>query len=199
MISFEYNPQANTGVLFNPQLITNTHTGIIQHIETTTNATYLAGNAILKYDSGAGGTPSESFYHSYVPYKYNMVKALNNFIVGIGNNIISSSTDAGRTWTDVSFNINGSRGVNFKSLHIIDVSNAIAAGYYGNIWVTNNSGASWNFIPKNLINASGKFGELTSNANMFEDIVISDINTILLVNTRVPYIVGSQTGNSNIW
>ena len=154
IISFEYNADPNAGAnfLFNPLVISNTHTGIIQHIESTSNAVYLAGNAILKYDSEAGGTPVEARVHTYLSYKYNMVKALNNFIVGVGNNIISSSIDAGDTWTDVSFNINGSRGVDFKGVHIIDVSNAIAAGSYGNIWVTNNSGTSWNFIPKNLIN-----------------------------------------------
>jgi len=202
LVSFEYNPIVNSGILSSAKLFdTSSHISSIKYIRGNDNILYLVGNAIVKYnvniDASLNKTLQLNSYHSYSPYTYNAVNILNDFVICVGNNIISSSTDNGISWVDVSFN---NFNVNFRNVHIIDSYNAIACGWYGNIWITKNSGVSWNHMPQNLINASGKGTNLTSTSNMFENITMTDNNTILVVNTIQPYSVkNSVNGISNIY
>jgi hypothetical protein len=195
MITFEYDVSNNSGVSYNSALIdASRYIDKIQYIQANSNAIYLAGNAIVKYNATTSSTPVYANSHVYQSYSYNQLKVFDNsYVIGVGNSIISSTTDGGLTWT------NFIQNVNFRSVHIIDASNAIASGWYGNIWITGNQGKTWSRMPNNLINASGKSSLLTSNENRFEDITMTDINSILIVNTIQSYnIDASANGISAI-
>ena len=195
MITFEYDISNNPEVSSSTNIIdASQYIDTINYIQAGSNSIYLAGNAIVKYNATTSSIPVYGNTHTYKSYTYNQVKVFDNsYVIGIGNNVISSTTDGGLTWTDISFN------VNFRSVHMIDTSNAIACGWYGNIWITGNKGKSWNQMPNNFINPSGKSDLITSNNNRFEDVTITDTNTILLVNTIQKYNLDtSSNGMSNI-
>ena len=179
---------------------------------------YVAGNAIVKYniDTTKYQTNDTSWTsyagnHNYstgsYTYIYNGIYAFDNsFVIAVGNNIISSTTDGGSNWNDISLNsMNGGNGVNLKSVFIYDSSYAVSVGSYGNIWVTNNSGLTWNYMPSNLINSSGKSSLITSNNNNFKHVIMPDINTMIISNIITPFKVSDnklsilQNGISNIY
>ena len=178
----------------------------INSIDVNTQSIFLAGNTILKYNVNATSWPTLAAIPSVVhpsvsTYSYNEIKAFENlFVVAVGGNIISSSINGGTTWKDISLNtMYGGQGVDLKSVYIYDASNAIAAGSKGNVWITKDSGSTWNYMYTNLLNASGKSQMITTTSNQFKNVVMTDPNTILLTNTMQSYIQGSQLGKSNIY
>ena len=203
LLTFEYN--VNNRQLYSYDVIPNTQRYInqINYIQASSNTIYLAGNAVVKYNAKTSSRVTDISYassHEYSGYTYDQVKIFDNsYAIAIGNNVISSTTNGGITWIDISFNRSyNNDGVHFRSVELVDASNAIAVGWYGNIWISNNQGASWTPIPSNLINASGKSRMLTT--SMFEDVTMPDINTVLLVNTIQSYSIDlSQNGISNIY
>jgi hypothetical protein len=178
----------------------------INSIDVNTQSIFLAGNTILKYNVNSTSWPATAAIPSVVhpsvsTYSYNEIKAFeNSFVVAVGGNIISSSINGGTTWKDISLNtMYGGQGVDLKSVYIYDASNAIAAGSHGNVWITKDSGSTWNYMYTNLLNASGKSQIITAARNQFKNVVMTDPNTILLTNTIQSYIQGSQLGKSNIY
>jgi hypothetical protein len=188
-----------------------TYINKINDIYVNDNSLYLAGNSILKYNITNESWPTFNTpsVHTYSTYSYNGINAFDNsFVIAVGGNIISTTTDGGTTWRDISFNsINSSKGVDFKSVYIYDLSNAVAVGSKGNIWITNNKGYSWNYMPFNLLNSSGKYELISSTGNNFKHIVMPDINTIVISNNTQSYIqvpygqpaIYGQQGISNIY
>ena len=207
LVTFEYDVSNTKLYLTGNSIVPNTQNYIsqINYIQASSNTIYLAGNAIVKYNATTSSSISDISYvssHVYSGYTYDQLKIFDNsYVIAVGNNVISSTTNGGITWRDISFNLlYGNRGVHFRSVHMADASNAIAVGWYGNIWISGNQGTSWNPIPSNLINTSGKSAILNSNFNMFEGVTMPDMNTVLLVNTIQPYSIGlSQNGISNIY
>ena len=201
MVGFEYSLSNNTGKTATSMKVdANRYINKIQYIQANSNTIYLAGNAIVKYNATVGSVPTYVSSHVYRNYSYSQIKIFDNsYAIAIGNNVISSTINGGQSWTDISFNRAANGGVNFRSVHLIDSSNAIAVGWYGNIWISSNQGSSWSRMPNNTINASGKSGLLTTNT-MFDDVFMVDMNTILLVNTIQEYSrSGNVYGESNIF
>lgn len=201
MIGFEYSIPNNTGKTATSMKIdSNRYINEIKYIQANSNTIYLAGNAIVKYNATVGSVPTYVSSHVYRNYSYSQIKIFDNsYAIAIGNNVISSTINGGQSWTDISFNRSANGGVNFRSVHLIDSSNAIAVGWYGNIWISSNQGSSWSRMPNNTINASGKSELLTANT-MFDDVFMVDMNTILLVNTIQEYNrSGNVYGESNIF
>jgi len=179
------------------QCSNNLYIDKINSIVVNDKSVYLAGNTILKYNATNTILPqsnSPNKIHYYLSYSYNEIKAFDNsFAIAVGNNIISSTLDGGTTWNDVV------TGVNLNSVHIYDFSNAVAVGSQGNIWITNNSGSTWNYMPNSLLNASGKDALITSTNNNFKNVMMPDRNTIIITNTIQPYVKNLQKGISNIY
>ena len=164
----------------------------INDIYVNDNSLYLAGNAILKYNITNESWPTFNTpsVHTYSTYSYNGINAFDNsFVIAVGKNIISSTTDGGITWRDTTFDtLNNNEGIDLNSVYIYDLSNAVAAGSQGNIWVTNDRGLTWNYMPFNLLNSSGKKYVISSSKNNYKNIVMPDINTIVLSNNTQSYI-----------
>jgi len=178
----------------------------ITSIKANTSALYVSGNVIAKYsalNSVVNQTPVLQWVHSYrSTYSYNNLKNYdNNYVMAVGGNIISTTTDGGTSWRDVSFNsLNGGLGVNFTSVYMADLSNAIAVGSQGNIWITNNQGLSWSRMPNNLINSSGESQRLIATTNNFRNVTMTDQNTIVITNTIQTYnYYGNVYGKSSLF
>jgi hypothetical protein len=194
---------------FSINVVTNNNTkpyiDKINSIYVNDNSLYLAGNSILKYNVTNETWPTFGVprVYTYLNYSYNGITAFDNsFVIAVGKNIISSTTDGGTTWINTRMDtLNGNQGVDLKSVYIYDVSNAVAAGAQGNIWVTNNRGLTWNYMPFNLLNSSGKYELISSNSNNFKHVIMPDINTIVLSNNTQSYIqgIGGRSGISNIY
>jgi photosystem II stability/assembly factor-like uncharacterized protein len=207
LITFEFAPVYNPPEPpFNPLFNTNLNPIIcnnnlildkITAMDTATQSLYLAGNVIAKYYVTNTVFPvsnSPLLIHNS-SYSYNDIVAFDNsFVIGVGANIISSTRNGGLTWTDISFS-----NIDFKSVFIYDSTNAIAVGSAGNIWTTKNAGITWNYINRNIIDPSGKSNMITDASNNYKNVVMTDANTILLVNTIQPYNYLNQYGVSNIY
>ena len=202
MVIFE-SPTIPGPFTFNKQIIP-TPIDIISSIGANSSTIYLCGNSIVKYTTSSLKVqpPVLTLNRSYSSYFYNEINVFDNsFAIAVGGNIISSTIDGGSTWYDNSFNTRyGGLGVDFKSIYISDISNAVAVGSKGNIWVTSNKGVSWTPIFKNLINPSGKADWLLNTTNNFRNVTMTDLNTIMITNTITPYnYYGNIYGNSQIF
>ena len=178
----------------------------ISAVRANSQTIYVAGNAIAKFNASnsvINQTPVLQWKHSYgTSYSYNDLQIFDNsYVMAVGGNIISTTTDGGASWLDISFNLlYGGLGVHFTSVHMADISNAIAVGSQGNIWITNNQGASWSPIPLNLINSSGQAQSLLNGNNRFRNVVMTNNNTILITNTLQSYNYFTNTyGKSNLF
>jgi len=160
----------------------------------TTNNThiFLVDKKIIRYD--INNNPSSRLsYDNSLNYTYNAIHCFNNTVIAVGNNIISSSSNSGTSWTDISFS-----SIQFNSVYCCDDLTAIVVGSQGNMWITQNSGASWIVMPEKWLNASGKQKLVNNVQNTLQNVVMSDKNTILVANTLIPYIQNSQYGSSEI-
>jgi hypothetical protein len=189
----------------NKQIITS-QLSSISAIRANSQTIYLSGNAIAKFNASnsvINQTPTLQWKHSYgTSYSYNDLQIFDNsYVMAVGGNIISTTVDGGLSWRDVSFNLlYGGEGVNFTGVHMADISNAIAVGSQGNIWITNNQGSSWSPIPLNLINPSGESQRLLNGNNRFRNVVMTDNNTILITNTLQSYNYFTNTyGKSSLF
>lgn len=149
-----------------------------------TSYVFVAGSGISKYTVtsvgpgyGISSTPA-STWHLNGSYTYRAMKTyktytttvdgtfLNRtdplFSVFVGDGIITTTSDAGRTFTDVSA---GLYGMVFQDVVIYDVSRAVVTGVDsvggGVIMVTYNAGRTW-VTPYNALNAGGTMNLLLS-------------------------------------
>jgi hypothetical protein len=188
------------------QKIVSSELSSISAIRANSRAIYLSGNAIAKFNASnsvINQTPVLQWKHSYESsYSYNDLQIFDNsYVMAVGGNIISTTRDGGVSWIDISFNLlYGGQGVNFTGVHMADISNAIAVGSQGNIWITNNKGTSWSPIPINLINPSGESQRLLNTNSRFRNVVMTDNNTILITNTLQSYNYFTNTyGKSSLF
>jgi hypothetical protein len=186
--------------------IVNSRISSISGIKANSNAIYIAGNAIAKFNASnsvINQTPTLQSIHSFSgSYSYNDLQIFDNsYVIAVGQNIISSTTNGGLNWQDVIFDTEyEGQGVNFTGVHMADISNAIAVGSQGNIWITSNQGVSWSPIPLNLINPSGESKRLLNTNNQFRNVVMTDNNTILITNTLQTYNYFTNTyGKSSLF
>jgi len=167
-------------------------------VKADTNTVYIAGSGIGIYNmTPIVGLLPDAIYppHNQGSYYYTDIKIFDNsYAIAVGTNIISTTLNRGASWTDVLFN----NSPGFTSVHMIDNTNAITVGSYGNIWVSNTRGTSWYQMPMNMINSSGKASWLLS-SKLFRNITMPDINTILITNTLQSYNYYSSFGRSNIF
>ena len=161
----------------------------INSMITSGTSIYLAGSqGIVKYNNIF--VKLNSYLNNYT---YNAIHNYNTTVIAVGNGIISYSSNSGGSWTDISFS-----AIQFNSIYCYDISNAVAVGSGGNIWITQNGGISWQFMPDKWLNASGKKKFVVNNTNTLQNIVMPNSNTIIITNTLVPYVQGSQYGSSQI-
>jgi cytoskeletal protein CcmA (bactofilin family) len=114
-----------------------------------------------------------------------------NNVIGVGQNIISTTYDGGLNW--IHTNLTG----NFYKAYIFDLSNSIAIDNSYNLYYSINN--NWNNVSYNLLNSNGMGDVITNNNNHFSNVLMTDINNILVSNTKTYYNYVNQYGNSNLF
>jgi cytoskeletal protein CcmA (bactofilin family) len=184
--SFGYFNGANYNVLnlSNPIILTNTNNTSV--IDGYGNNIYIAGNkGIFKCNIN---NPTNFTSHIVSDnlgniFQFNAISVLNNnYVVAVGDRIISFTRDGGTTWTDLidDFLYFHPQLYNFTSVNIFDSSNAIAVSNDGKIAFTND-GNKWNDTSSSLFNLSGNEKMLEGFLN---NVIIIDKNAFILTNTN---------------
>jgi hypothetical protein len=142
----------------------------------------------------------------YGVYVYN--DATNKYVVAVGRNIISWTTNGGllnsertaliSTWSSITLSSTSVGNVTLKSVYIYDLSNAVAVGDNGVfVYSTNWSGGSWNTVPSTLLNSSGIADRLTT--TNLRSINMYNFNSFIISNVNQPYnAVNKQLGQGQI-
>jgi len=169
------------------------------------NYIFFVGSQI--YQNSVTNGDTIHFAHNPTGYSYNNIYVYNDDnAIAVGKNIISYATNAtiiaGSTidpWTDVIFpntSLNISN-INLRSVHIYDLSRAVAVGDNG-VFIYSNNWASgiWANVPSSIINTSGIGNRLTS--ENLRGIHMYDINSFIIANNNQSFSKNSQLGLSQI-
>lgn len=135
--------------------------------------------AILRYLVSSGGGAPILMLSSKLGENYNAIHVAYfdaTFVAAVGEGIISVTHNSGTTWVDTRF----ANGITFLSVYIYDANQLIACGYNGSMAYSIDGGATWKFVPPDLIGAGGSGWQWTSANSTLTDISMPDINTIVL-------------------
>jgi len=165
------------------------------------NYAYMVGSSIYKYNN-ISKTASSSHTLTNLPnISYNSVYAYdNNFVIAVGDKIISYTQNGGTSWTDITTNTDGLaiQSITLNSVYILDDSNAIAVGNNGIIVYTSDRAVTWKTAANDIMNSSGNGNRLVNSNYKLNGIVMQDINTFLVSTLIRPYASNVDTGKTNI-
>jgi hypothetical protein len=174
----------------------------IAHCDGSMNIAYFVGDGIQKVDYSSDVPVSVSYKNSGTYKKVYVYDA--NYVVAIGNNIISYTRNGGANWTDIvdassNFNISypypnfnsGVQSFTIKSLVLLDNMNGIATGSFtdssGNkqplMICTKDGSATWTRIDPKVFYSSG-VGNLIENTTL-SCIVPTTYNNFVIVNNII--------------
>jgi UDP-3-O-[3-hydroxymyristoyl] glucosamine N-acyltransferase len=163
------------------------------------NYIYLVGSGISKYDISNLQYVVDSS-HSLPSGYYNSVYAYdNNYVLAVGNYIISYTNNGGTTWTDISKNAYCDIPIEtsiFKSVYMYDASYAIAVGNKGNIIYSTDSGANWTTASGEIVNTSGNGSRIVNTDYNLNSVAIMDKNSFIVSNVIDTYSYDSSTDYS---
>ncbi len=149
------------------------------------NYLFIAGGGIQKYDVDLNVVGD--LYGS--SYSYNAILAYdNNYIIAVGNGIISYTQDGGLNWNEVDVD-----GI-LRSISVFDENNAIAVGDDGLVMYTKNGSTSWYVVSDALLNPSGTRTMLDGSLH---DVFIYDKNSFLISNIVESYYYNDSTSNDH--
>jgi UDP-3-O-[3-hydroxymyristoyl] glucosamine N-acyltransferase len=115
---------------------------------------------------------------------YNNIRCISNNIVAVGNGIISRSTDS------IQFIDNYYPDISFSSIYSFN-NYIFTIGNLNTIWISIDYGISftplWNIPSVDNISQSGTHFLITDLSNQISNIIMTDANTIILVNTLIPF------------
>ena len=146
----------------------------------TNNDIYYVGNGILKCNVSDAST----VYYTNSSYTYYGVHAYSdNFVVAVGDNIISYTTD-GASWTNLSINADTTIGsaVILRSIFIHNEENIVVVGDNGIFAYTRfgPSAVNWEIVPDTILNSSGMSKRLTDITNQLKTIhMLNDFSFII--------------------
>jgi len=170
-----------------------TQTGFnIKGVDGSANKIFLVGGRTIKrLDISDPGTIESTYTTSSLTADYNSVSVFNsNYVVAVGANIISYSTNNGTNWSDILISDT------LTNVYIYDTSNAIAVGNAGAIYITRNGTKLWNKVDNNLFNSNGIASKVLNNTKNISGVFLSDPNTINISIIDIPFVLGTTTGSS---
>ena len=144
----------------------------------STDYLYLAGNGLSRYtistDTSINITSSSQYY--------GVDGVSNNFVVAVGNNVISYVED-GTNWTHITLSSTtlGS-GLILRDVYVKDASNIVAVGDNGTFVYTTQGPYSeyWKAVPNSILNTNGMADRLTGSENQLRSIDMTDDNTFII-------------------
>lgn len=147
------------------------------------NYIFIAGGGIQKYDLSTSSFVS-SCVHS-IPSPANTYNSIytydSNYVIAVGNYIISYSKNGGQTWTDITTDSV------LQSVNMYDASNAIAVGNSGKIMYTKTSGDVWFTASGDILNSSGNETRLNNTSYQLTSVSIYDPNAFVVSTVTTEY------------
>jgi photosystem II stability/assembly factor-like uncharacterized protein/predicted acyltransferase (DUF342 family) len=159
----------------------------INDSDSSGNFLYVVGDGGIQQFDVSGSVPvSTNVYTSNPKNNYNSVYCFDaSYAIAVGSNIISYTKNAS-TWTDIVLT-----GI-FKSVHIYDLSNAVAVGDSGAIAYTTNGSLTWQYIPLNILNSAGTASQITNSNTNLRSVFMPNLDSFVIADVIKNY---SNGGN----
>lgn len=123
-----------------------------------------------------------------------------NYMIAVGDNIISTTKNGGETWTDKLANtIPDIDIVNLNGVYILDLSNAMVVGEKGTFIYTIDGTDTWVKVPNAVLDGSGT-GERIYGANSnLLDIYIEDTESMVITKEIETFVEDTKQGQFYIY
>ena len=206
---FMYFDLLNDNSIFTNPVTKSVDDGIVSSFDTTAlNIDIKASSAATTYSyfTGHGGifrvdntNSISSIALSKTDGSYNAIHALDdNFVVAVGNNIISYTTQGGEdidgisTWYDISLSdvthLGNGTALNLNDVFVKDKDKIIAVGDNGILLYVSYSSDSpgapiadkWKIIPDTILNTNGMANRLNSSENKLVTVDMTDDDTFII-------------------
>ena len=168
------------------------------------NNVYMVGTKILKYnisDNDFINLASHDFLTGSLSREYNSVYAYNdNYVVAVGDKIISYTKNGGTNWTNISTNTAdlAIQSITLQAVYILDASNAMAVGNNGKIIYTTDGSVTWKTAANDVMNSSGNAKTLIDSNYNLNGIVMQDINSFIVSTLIKQHSSNQELGKTNI-
>ena len=191
-------PDANGGTIIIPDEVKKYSSNIDFNISASSAATtysYFAGDGIFRLENAVSYTDNFVISRQKTDGSYNAIHALDdNFVVAVGNDIISYTTD-GTTWNDNDITLSGhshlgnGTALNLNDVFVKDKDKVIAVGDNGILLYVNYSSDSttdkpeadkWKIIPDTILNTNGMGNRLNSSENKLVTVDMTDDDTFII-------------------
>ena len=152
-----------------------------------------AGMEIILINTGEDDTNVGAYAYN-TNYNYHKIYSYDeNYIVAVGENIISVTKNGGKTWDDINLNLIGITDVTLKGIYILDENNVMAVGNKGTFLYSVDSAITWQKVPDGLLDGSGTGRVIYEEVNELEEIYIEDTSSMVIIrktNNYVPETTG---------
>jgi hypothetical protein len=198
------NMTNNTTYVINNNIVTNDIVGIgvsFHYIHGFSNFVYMVGTKIMKYNILTKTFVSTHNLPNPLTMEYNSVYAFDaNYVIAVGDHIISYSKNGGTSWTHITTNTSGLNieSIILQNVFILNSNYAIAVGDNGIIVYTTNGAVTWNTVTPDLINPSGNASRLINSNYILNSVIMQDINSFIISNVITPYSQNQEPGKTNI-
>ena len=164
---------------------------------------YMVGSKIIKYNIITKQFVNEAFHNlpNSSTMEYNYVYAFNNnYVIVVGEKIISYTKNGGSAWTDIYVNTSDLAidSIILQSVHILDENYAIAVGNNGIIVYSIDGALTWKTLANDMINSSGNGNRLVNTNYNLNGIIMQDINSFAISTLIRQYSQNQDTGKTNI-
>tara|TARA_Y100000816_G_scaffold288248_1_gene272458 strand:+ start:72 stop:4136 length:4065 start_codon:yes stop_codon:yes gene_type:complete len=164
-----------------------------------TTYSYFAGDGIFRLENAYSYTDNFVISRQKTDGSYNAIHALDDdFVVAVGNDIISYTTDGGEdddgisTWHDISLSdvthLGNGTALNLNDVFVKDKDKIIAVGDNGILLYVSYSVSSndepeadkWKIIPDTILNTNGMANRLNSSENKLVTVDMTDDDTFII-------------------
>ena len=177
------------------------------------NTIFAVGKGIYKFDKNfnfiSGYNPHNiSFNYNYI-FRFN-----NNYLIAVGENVISITRDSGATWNDTP--VSSIEGVNLfnpilNSVYILDdyigldflnneveLGNIMAVGDNGLFLYSLDRGVTWKKVPNDALDGSGTGERIYSSNSKLLNIYIENTSNMVITRQINEFAPATSSANANI-
>ena len=139
-------------------------------------------------------------------YRLNRCEQDHNFLIAVGENIITVSKDGGANWTNrdiVNDPIDGISAsfddpINLYGVHILDISNAIVCGERGSFVYTIDGALTWTKVPNFVLDGSGTGERIYGNTSKLIDVYIQSLEEMVVTKEMLVYQEADLSANPQV-
>ena len=177
------------------------------------NTIFAVGRGIYKYDKNYNPIPGFTPHNTSMTYN-RIFRFNNNYLIAVGENVISITRDSGATWNDTLVsNIDGVNLYNpiINSAYILDdyigldflnnsveLGNIMAVGNNGLFLYSLDRGVTWKKVPNDALDGSGTGERIYSSNSNLLDIYIENTTSMVITRQINDFSPATSTTTANI-